>query len=126
MATKNFNPLVDKKLTCTCGHPKCDKRTVKQVALNKMQLVRDAVGTPIRVNSGARCPYHPAEAGKVKEGDHPRGETLDVGFDNDLQALRIIIHAAKNGATGIGLYKKDRFIHLCFEEADRIRAWIKE
>ena len=38
--TKNFNPLVDLKLSCTCGEDGCDKRSTKQMLLNMLQKVR--------------------------------------------------------------------------------------
>ena len=41
VCTENFNPITDPKLLCTCGHPECDKRSVKQFVLNNIQLIRD-------------------------------------------------------------------------------------
>ena len=57
--TKNFNPLVDLKLSCTCGEDGCDKRSTKQMLLNMLQKVRDDYGLPMIVTSGGRCPLHP-------------------------------------------------------------------
>ena len=45
--TKNFNIHTDPKIACTCGHPNCDKRTVKQSHLDRVQLVRDDAMRPL-------------------------------------------------------------------------------
>lgn len=122
MATKNFNPLVDKKLTCTCGKSGCDLRTVDQDTLEKLQVIRDAIGVPMVITSGARCPLHREEVGRVNT-DHQSCKTVDVAFVDESHGRRMHLYASRLGATGLGFYKKDRFVHLCFKEGDRIRYW---
>lgn len=122
--TKNFDPLIDKKLTCTCGHAACDRRTVDQSTLDKLQIIRDAIGVPMRINSGARCTLHDDEKGRINT-DHQSCKTVDVAFADELQGHKMIAYAARLGATALGFYKKDKFVHLCFKEGDRIRYWIE-
>ncbi len=39
--TKNFNPEVDVKMRCTCGHPDCDQRSINQETADGLQGIRD-------------------------------------------------------------------------------------
>jgi len=68
--TNNFNPETDKRILCTCNHPECDKRSVNQNTLSRLQLVRDDAGRPLTVNSGGRCPKHPSETHRTTPADH--------------------------------------------------------
>ena len=52
--TANFNPTIDPKLLCTCGHIDCDKRSVNQFTLDGVQKVREDYGRPMTITrSGA-------------------------------------------------------------------------
>lgn len=110
ISTKNFNPKVDKKLLCTCGNSGCDKRSVKQSVLDKLQLVRDDLGRGLIVNSGGRCPLHESEIHREKPADHQKCQAVDVAISGGLQRGEIVELGIKHGFNAIGVAKT--FIHL--------------
>lgn len=107
--TKNFNPETDVKLRCTCGHPKCDRRSVDQETLDRGQRVRDDVGALV-VTSGGRCPYHPDEIHKDKGGDHQKCKGLDVRYYSIVQRNKIMVSAGRHGFNAVAF--GDTFVHL--------------
>jgi len=111
ISTKNFNPEVDKKLLCTCGHEECDQRSISQLALNMLQMVRDDLGFPLAVTSGGRCPNHPEQARKRNPngGDHPKGLGVDIKCNGATRG-NIVMAGRKVGFNAIGVAKT--FVHL--------------
>lgn len=111
--TKNFNPETDKKLLCTCGHPKCDRRSVSQEHLNRVQKAREIVNHGLTVTSGGRCPYHPDEINRTTPADHQNLNGLDVGVYGSTRGN--IVQAGINvGCNAIGVAKT--FVHLGYRE----------
>lgn len=106
--TKNFNPATDKKLLCTCGHPKCDKRSVKQSALDKAQVGRDILNHSLFVRSGGRCPYHPDELHRSTPADHQKQEGIDVGVTGATRG-NVVAAGISAGFNAIGVAKT--FVH---------------
>ncbi len=78
ISTKNFNPTTDPKLLCTCGHLECDKRSVKQLYLNQVQLIREDANRPLIITSAGRCPYHPNEIHRKEPADHQECRGVDI------------------------------------------------
>ena len=120
IATKNFNPFVDRKLLCTCGHSACPRRSVNPFTLVKLQLVRDDLGQPMVITSGGRCLYHPNEQGKTTRGDHQRGYAVDVACDNQELETKLKVLAGRHGATRVAGTHKDGFIHLAWTPTPRL------
>jgi uncharacterized protein YcbK (DUF882 family) len=56
-----------------CGFDKIDPRVVVMA-----QTIRDALGEPIRVNSGCRCEKHNKTVGGVKDSYHTKGQAADL------------------------------------------------
>lgn len=110
ISTKNFHPNTDPKLLCTCGHPKCDKRSVNQETLNRAQLVRDDYGKPMGVNSGGRCPNHPDEVHRTTPADHQKQQGIDIGVSGGIARGTIVALGIKHGFNAIGVAKT--FVHL--------------
>jgi len=124
ISTKNFNPDDDVKLLCTCGHPDCDKRSVSQEHLNRMQTVRDIVGHPLPVRSGGRCPNHPEELHRKTPADHQKGEGGDVKVNGATRG-NVVDAGVKAGCNAIGIAKT--FIHLGYRAdlpAGHITMWV--
>ncbi|MCK5616527.1 hypothetical protein KAR91_82455 [Candidatus Pacearchaeota archaeon] len=109
--TKNFNPESDVKLLCTCGHPDCDKRSVSQEYLNRLQLAREIYNKPMSVTSGGRCSYHPNQANKAdpNSGDHPEGNGADISANGATRG-NIVQAGLEAGFNAIGVAKT--FVHL--------------
>ena len=123
ISTRNFNPDDDPKLLCTCGHADCDKRSVSQEHLNRMQVVRDIVG-PLVVRSGGRCPSHPDELHRKTPADHQKGEGGDVGVSGATRG-NVVDAGVKAGCNAIGVAKT--FVHLGYRDdlpAGHITMWV--
>lgn len=119
--TKNFNPKTDPKLLCTCGHSLCDKRSVKQHVLNKVQLMRGDANRPLYVNSGGRCPYHPNEVDRTTPADHQDCIVTDIRVNNAIERMEMVDLGLKHGAKAIGVAK--RFVHLAWRDTDKPVMW---
>ena len=112
ISTKNFNPTDDPKLLCTCGDSRCDHRSVNQETLNKIQLVRNDYGKPMKITSGGRCPYHPNELNKSKAGDHQKQVAVDVEYSTVLERTKLMVLAGRHGATRVAF--GNSFIHIAW------------
>lgn len=117
--TNNFNPISDPKLLCTCGHKDCDQRSVDQESLDKIQLIRDDLGSPVVITSGGRCPYHPNEVKKDKAGDHQLCKAVDVRCDNVIMETKLKVLAGRHGATRVAGGSYCGFVHIAFTETER-------
>lgn len=118
-ATQNFNPETDVKLRCTCGHPGCDRRSVDQETLDRVQLIRDDLGQPMEVTSGGRCPNHPNEVTKSKPGDHQRQKAIDVACTDEHHETKLKVLAGRHGATRVAGGAYCGFVHMAWTETDR-------
>lgn len=104
MATsKNFK---SEELACSC----CGKEEIQQWALDKLQMVRNSTGRPLKITSAYRCIKHPVESRKKKAGTHHQGIAFDIYTSNGAERYQIITQGLLAGATGIGVAKS--FIHL--------------
>ena len=110
--TKNFNPVTDPKLCCTCGHPDCDYRSVDQQRLDLVQAIRDDLGQAMIITSGGRCPNHPNEVNKLQEGDHQLCTTVDVACDNMYLENKLKVLAGRHGATRVAGGAYCGFVHI--------------
>lgn len=106
--TENFNPDTDPKLLCTCGNELCDKRSVSQEHLNRIQKTRNIVG-PLPVTSGGRCPYHPDELHRTTPADHQKMQGTDVRCNGSNRG-NIVQAGIDAGCNAIGVAKY--FVHL--------------
>lgn len=121
--TKNFNKKTDPKLICTCGNKGCDKRSVKQWVLNRVQAIRDDAKRPLKITSGGRCPLHPNEVHRTKPADHQNCICVDIYVANEKEIAEIIALGVWHGATAIGLSTCKKFVHLGWRDQDHITTW---
>lgn len=124
--TKNFHPYVDTKLRCTCGHPLCNKRSVDQDTLDKVQLIRDDLGEPMIITSGGRCPYHRDELKKSEPGDHQLCKAVDVYCDDEMLETKLKVLAGRHGASRVAGGAYCRFVHMAWTETSRkdVPTWM--
>lgn len=121
ISTKNFHPDTDPKLICTCGHPKCDKRSVKQSVLNCVQLMRSDLHSPIKINSGGRCPYHPDETHRPFPADHQNCVAVDIPYSSGVEMFELVEAGIARGATAVGIYSN--FIHFGWRDIEAPVMW---
>lgn len=120
--TKNFNPETDVKLLCTCSHPDCDKRSVKQYVLDNVQLVRNDAMRGLTVTSGGRCPNHPDELNRITPADHQNRVGIDIAVRGGLERGQIVKLGLKHGFNAIGIAKT--FVHLGIRNGDPLVMWV--
>lgn len=120
--TKNFNPATDPKLLCTCGLLGCDRRSVNQNTLNRVQLVRDSAGRPLTITSGGRCHRHPSEEYRKTPADHQKGLVVDISVNGGVERAQIVTLGLKHGFNAIGIAKT--FVHLGFRQGEQPVMWV--
>jgi len=100
--TKSFKA---EEFYCKCG--KCGIQRVDMVLVEKLQNLRDRLGSKVIINSGFRCHEHNRNVGGVLSSQHLNGCAADIWCKNLKKALKI---AESLGFRGIGVYKD--FLHL--------------
>ena len=73
--TKNFNVS---EFSCHCG---CGYNVIDQRVIDMAQVIRDALGVPIHINSGCRCEKHNANVKGVKGSKHTKGLAADLSCE---------------------------------------------
>ena len=86
---------------------------IKDLA-DSLQVLRDFLGEPIRINSAYRSPEHNEAIGGVKSSQHILGKAADIKVkDIETKDLYLIIDSlivdGKMKEGGLGLY--DTFVH---------------
>ena len=109
--TKNFKAS---EFTCHCG---CGFNVIDQRVIDMAQAIRDALGIPVRVNSGCRCEKHNAACGGTKGSFHVKGLAADLSCG--LGAAKMFDTVKKLKAEGklpnlefCILYRRKNFIHI--------------
>ena len=109
--TKNFKVS---EFACHCG---CGYNIIDQRVINMAQIIREALGVPVRVNSGCRCEKHNAACGGTKGSFHTKGKAADLSCS--LGAIKMFEAVKKLKAEGklqdleyCILYKRKNFIHI--------------
>ena len=120
--TLNFNPESDPKLICTCGHILCDKRSVSQFVLNKIQLIREDLNQPLSITSGGRCQYHQNEKHRTTPADHQKCQAVDVAVSGGVMRANLVKLGLTYGFNAIGIAKT--FVHLGYREDCKLTMWV--
>ncbi len=86
---------------------------LKELALN-LQVLRDALGLPIHINSGYRSPAYNKKVGGAKNSQHLLGKAGDITVQGytpfDIKAkIESLIKQGKMKNGGVGLYPT--FVH---------------
>lgn len=106
-----------------CRH--CGQNEIKDAFVDRLDKLRAAVGFPLRVTSGYRCPlYNSKVASTGPDGPHTTGRAADILVDRE-RALAVVREALKLGFTGFGIQQKGatRYVHLDDLEAGRPTIW---
>jgi hypothetical protein len=119
--TVNFTPEYDHKLLCTCGHSECDKRSVSQETLDRVQLVRDDANRSLQVTSGGRCTHHLNEVHRTTPADHQKRIAVDIAVNGGLERAQLVQLGLKHGFNAIGVAKG--FVHLGYREGSPTIMW---
>ena len=79
--SNNFNVS---EFSCKCG---CGFNIIDQRIIDMAQTIRDALGVPVKVNSGCRCDKHNAKVGGVKGSKHTKGLAADLSCSLGAQKM---------------------------------------
>lgn len=109
---------------CKCQNDDCKEQRVAVELIDKLQHLRLAANSPMRIHSGFRCRKH--QAALTKNGhqtakglsQHELGRAADVSV-SALPALQLRVHA-KRLFKAIGT--AENFLHLDLRD-DKERAW---
>jgi len=102
-----------RELGCKCAGRYCQGEYYHDTLfLDRLEALRAAVGRPLRINSGRRCPLHNAAVKGASASQHRLRIGVDINVAGwpaaDRRKLLVAIHALGFGGIGYGL----RFLHL--------------
>jgi uncharacterized protein YcbK (DUF882 family) len=112
-----------KRAEFACRH--CGQNEIKDAFIDRLDALRAAVGFPLRITSGYRCPlYNQRVAGTGDDGPHTTGRAADILVDRG-RAIILLREAFKLGFTGFGIKQHGtvRYIHLDDLEDGRPTLW---
>jgi uncharacterized protein YcbK (DUF882 family) len=66
---------------CECKMPEEVYNNIQELAKN-LQIIRDELGEPIKINSGYRCEAYNRKIGGVKRSQHLKGKAADIRIKN--------------------------------------------
>lgn len=89
-----------------------------------LDIIREAYGKPIYINSGYRTPEHNKRVGGVSNSQHLTGEACDFTGKDFKRLWRIINELDDKGIISYDqmiIYRKRRFIHISYKSSDENR-----
>lgn len=90
-----YNPVYFRpgEWKCKCGKPGCTAgmKPLSDRALKFIDLVRAALGKPVTITSGWRCPERNTSCGGVKNSLHLRGAAVDIAVSEDMEGLKNVV-----------------------------------
>lgn len=105
------------EMACRCG--KCSYSTddgiiahVSPRLILLLEDIRDAVGRPIVISSGLRCPEHNKAVGGEDNSTHLRGEAADIKVSSSFERYEIVMAAMTKGCLRIGVYNDQMCVHV--------------
>lgn len=95
--------FTDDEFACKCGCNEMPEGGMHPRLIEVLDAMREALGKPLIVTSGYRCPMHNEAVGGVPNSFHVQGVAADVTYEGvDVHHLGKLAEAA--GADGIGIY----------------------
>jgi len=121
------------EFNCHDGTPVPDiyKGNIVKLVGDVLQPLRDALGLPIKVNSGYRTPEYNKDCGGVENSQHLLARAADItikGLSADetnhiVRGYMIARWAFSEQGGGVGWYKG--FTHVDIRDSDRVSFWDK-
>lgn len=93
-----------------------------------LQPLREAVGKPISINSGYRCPELNKAVGGVPSSQHVKGEAADLHIEGKAGDLLEVLEESELPFDQAILYRHKNFLHvsLKLEGEQRMQIIIKQ
>lgn len=112
--TENFD---DSEFSCKCG---CGFNIIDHRLVNRLQVVRDIAGVPIKIHSGCRCQKHNDMVGGEKHSLHLLGLAADWSFGGDGLLKKLCERLINNWSGGFHYYESMNFVHT---DIGKRRRW---
>jgi uncharacterized protein YcbK (DUF882 family) len=89
-----------------------EKLAITNLCAKLLQPLRDAIGKPISINSGYRCPELNAAMGGVPTSQHQKGEAADLSIGGKAGDLLEVLEDSGLPFDQAILYRKNNFLHV--------------
>jgi len=106
----NWSHFTKEEFSCKCG---CGANEVKTDLINRLEIVRQMYGKPMRINSGHRCEQANRAAGSRSSSSHVIGEAADIGCTNSKDRDELVGYL-RTQFQRMGIHKL--FIHVDISE----------
>lgn len=114
---RNFNLS---EFKCKCGECEIKVNVLKNIKklAKTLQVLRDFVGYPIRINSAYRCKAHNEAIGGVEKSQHLLGKAVDITIDtyNPDKVYKVVKNLQNNpyvmGGEFNGVGRYNTFTHV--------------
>lgn len=103
--TKNFSR---EEFACRC---KCGADDISPLIVQKLQVARDFLDSPIQINSGVRCGFHNVGEGGSVTSSHLTGSAVDIKASTFEQQARLLFALGYAGFNRVGVSESGGFIH---------------
>ena len=97
------------------------RQAVRLLVLNVLQPLRDALGKPVYINSGYRCPALNAAVGGVPDSQHTKGEAADISASDPLLIAQSVL---RNGIPFDQMILYSTFVHISYRASGPQRGQI--
>lgn len=105
------------EMECKCG---CGLLPTPEFMV-ALDALREKLGKPMKVTSGARCAVHNAKVGGSSRSKHLEGIAVDIAGNSAKQAKILKLAIESGSFHGIGIAKT--FIHLDIRPLKDARVW---
>jgi len=118
-----------------CEIPEAAQIKIRLLVSRVLQPLRSALGVPIKITSGYRCPAHNRACGGARHSQHMKGTAADIRVPAlEIKCLHKVLdlhmrNCNRLGPGGMGLYLRgDRrddwgFIHIDIRATERAVRW---
>jgi len=100
-----WNNFSREEFACNC----CGANDIKDELIDRLQIVREMYGKPMRINSGHRCEQANRAAGSRSTSSHVIGEAADIGCTNSSERDKLVGYL-RTQFQRMGIHKQ--FIHV--------------
>ena len=108
------------EFACKCG---CGRADVDLRLVSRLEALRRALGRPLIITSGVRCPEHNRTVGGKPTSAHLKGMAADVRCGTSLERYKLVREALAAGFLRVGVARD--FVHLDLaDDLPQPRLWL--